>query len=121
MTSSKRPIRAGFAPALLAATRFGLTRPVVQRFGRGVGPFATAALLYVGAGLVALVTRQGDTRGAAPQFAGASPHRDGHCGRDGRTGVARVGTPGTSGLSASLALNVEAVFTRLLYRNHVGR
>src|SRR4051812_31900261 len=38
--------------ALLAATLFGISTPLVQRAGTGVGAFATAALLYAGAAIV---------------------------------------------------------------------
>jgi drug/metabolite transporter (DMT)-like permease len=122
----ERSIRAGFAWALLAAASFGATTPLVQRFGRGVGPFATATLLYVGAALVALVTQKRASQEA--------PLRWSHAPR--LIAMALVGAMAapaalawglqrTSGLSASLALNFEAVFTAalgwLLYREHVGR
>ena len=42
------PAVRGGAWALLAATLFGLSTPLVQRFGNGLGPLATAALLYAG-------------------------------------------------------------------------
>lgn len=35
--------------ALLAAALFGISTPLVQRFGAGLGAFSTAALLYAGA------------------------------------------------------------------------
>jgi hypothetical protein len=43
---------AGGALALASAVAFGATTPFVQRFGEGVGPFTTAALLYTGAASV---------------------------------------------------------------------
>src|SRR4051812_38785201 len=46
------PFRVGTLLAVGAATAFGVTAPLVQRFGRQVGPFTTAALLYGGAALV---------------------------------------------------------------------
>ena len=51
----RSPIVAGGALALASAATFGATTPLVQRFGRGVGPFTTAALLYGGAALVSAV------------------------------------------------------------------
>jgi drug/metabolite transporter (DMT)-like permease len=41
------PIARGVLLALAAALAFGLSTPFVQLAGRGVGPFTTAALLYV--------------------------------------------------------------------------
>ena len=42
----------GVMLAVLAAIAFGVTTPIVAWAGRGVGPLATAALLYAGAALV---------------------------------------------------------------------
>jgi drug/metabolite transporter (DMT)-like permease len=58
MSSSERSIHGGFVLALLAAASFGVTTPLVQRLGRGVGPFTTAALLYLRAAIVALAIRR---------------------------------------------------------------
>ena len=102
---------------------FGLATPLVQRFGRGVGSFATAALLYAGAAAVSAASR---SRGE-PQL------RRGHAGRVLAIAVLGAGlAPAalawglahTNGTSASLMLNLEAVFTialaRVLYKEHVG-
>ncbi len=43
------PIIAGTMLAALAALAFGITPPFIQRFGTGIGPLTTAALLYLGA------------------------------------------------------------------------
>lgn len=113
--------------ALLAAILFGLTVPAVERIGAGVGPFSTAALLYLGAGLAAVC------------FWLARPGGGGRLG--GRHiprllavaifgaalapallvfGIHRVGATTTS-----LLLNLEVVFTVLLaravYCEHLGR
>jgi drug/metabolite transporter (DMT)-like permease len=48
------PLFRGGAFALLAALAFGVTTPLIQRFGRGVGSVPTAALLYAGAALASL-------------------------------------------------------------------
>jgi drug/metabolite transporter (DMT)-like permease len=126
VSSSERSIRAGFALALLAAASFGVTAPVVQHLGRGVGPFATAALLYVGAAMVALATRRRATEEAplrwthAPRLIAMAL-----AGAMAAPAALAWGLQRASGLSASLALNFEAVFTAaigwLLYREHVGR
>lgn len=101
--------------ALLAAALFGLSTPLVQLWGRGVGPFTTAGLLYGGAGLVALFLRRPKDREAQLQRSDA-----------GRLlamalfgavigPVALVwGLQRTSGTSASLMLTLEALFTALL-------
>src|SRR5512138_3665921 len=52
------PALRGGVLALLAATLFGASTPLVQRFGAGVGPFTTAALLYLGAALVGALSRR---------------------------------------------------------------
>lgn len=52
-----QPAFKGGLLALLAAALFGLSTPLVQRFGVNLGPFTTAALLYAGAALVAWVLR----------------------------------------------------------------
>ena len=52
------PAVRGGSLALLAATLFGVSTPLVQRFGVGLGAFSTAALLYAGAALVGALLRQ---------------------------------------------------------------
>ncbi len=121
--AGKSPFAAGSALALASALAFGVTTPLVQRFGRGVGPFATAAVLYLGAALVS----------ALPRDDKEAPLR--------RTDAPRVitvallgalvapvalawGLQRTSGVAASLLLNLEAVFTvllaRLVWREPIG-
>jgi len=51
--------------ALLAATLFGISTPLVQRAGAGLGAFSTAALLYAGAAMVGALLRQPVEREAA--------------------------------------------------------
>ena len=48
MNATLPAVRGGLL-ALLAATLFGISTPLVQRAGAGLGPFTTAALLYAGA------------------------------------------------------------------------
>jgi drug/metabolite transporter (DMT)-like permease len=112
--TSSPALRGGLL-ALLAALLFGLSTPLVQHFGRGLGAFATAALLYAGAALVGLALRQPATREARLR----------------RTDMPRLlamaalgavigpvalawGLQHTSGSSASLMLSLEAAFTVLL-------
>ncbi len=125
MALSLPAIRGGLL-ALLAATLFGISTPLLQRAGAGVGPFATAALLYAGAAGLGALVRRPPAREAALRrgdlarvlwmaIAGA--------------GIGPValawGLQHTSGTSASLMLALEALFTaifaRLLYREVMDR
>jgi drug/metabolite transporter (DMT)-like permease len=113
----------GGALALGAAFAFGATTPLVQRCGHGVGPFTTAALLYIGSALFAAIPA--GTRGDALR----------------RSDVPRLltvsalgaliapialawGLQRTSGVVASLLLNLEVLFTvllaRLLWSERIG-
>ena len=55
---ARNPIAQGSLVAIAAALLFGVTTPLVEHFGRGVGPFATATLLYAGAALGAGLPRR---------------------------------------------------------------
>jgi drug/metabolite transporter (DMT)-like permease len=120
------PIRRGSALALLAALTFGITAPLVQRFGRGTGPVPTAALLYLGAALATLGPSRG--RGSeAPVGRNQLPRLllIAILGAVMAPTALAWGLQHTSATSASLLLNFEAVFTVLLgwlfFREHVGR
>ena len=113
----RSPALRGGLIALLAAVLFGISTPLVQRFGAGLGSFTTAALLYAGAALVGALlrrpveqearVRRGDAKRLALMAlfgAGIGP-------------VALAwGLQHTSGASASLMLTLEAVFTAVLAR-----
>ena len=120
------PAARGGLLALTAALLFGISTPLVQNFGSGVGAFATAALLYAGAAIAGALLRQrverearvarGDfSRLLAMAAAGAV--------------IAPValawGLQRTSGTSASLMLTLEALFTAVLawrlYRETMDR
>lgn len=124
--SLSNPALRGGALALLAALLFGVSTPLVQRFGSGLGAFSTAALLYAGAATLGLVLRQPVQREARLQ----------------RRDLTRLitmasfgavlgpvalawGLQRTSGTSASLMLTLEALFTVLLawklYHETMGR
>lgn len=111
------PALRGGLLALLAAALFGISTPLVQRFGAGLGPFSTAALLYAGAAAVGVLSRQRVEREA----------------RLARSDLPRLllmaafgavlgpvalawGLQRTSGTGASLMLTLEALFTALLAR-----
>ena len=113
--TSRWPAARGGLLALTAAVLFGVSTPLLQRFGAGVGAFTTAALLYAGAALTgglslrpiereARVGRGDFPRVLAMAAAGAVV---------GPTALA-WGLQRTSGTSASLMLALEAVFTALL-------
>jgi len=113
----------GVIAAAGAAACFGVTVPLVQRFGADVGPWWTAALLYAGAAVVAGGFRRAEGESLWPHAqrvvaiallgAAAAP------------ALLAMGLRRIDGASASLLLGFEASFTvlfaRLLYREHVGR
>jgi drug/metabolite transporter (DMT)-like permease len=101
--------------ALLAAALFGLSTPLVQHFGHGVGAFTTAALLYAGAAAVALVMRHPPEREASLRLADL-PRIAAMAGFGAVVGPVALawGLQRTSGPSASLMLTLEALFTAVL-------
>lgn len=109
------PTLRGALLALLAATLFGLSTPLVQRFGQGLGPFTTASLLYLGAALVAVWQRRGAAV-EAPLQRGDVPRLLAMVAAGAVVGPVALawGLQRTSGASASLLLTLEAVFTALL-------
>ncbi|MBO9678380.1 MAG: DMT family transporter [Acidovorax sp.] len=117
MTRSLRhlPALQGGLLALLAAALFGVSTPLVQTLGLGLGPFTTAALLYAGAACVGALLRQPVEKEArvrrsdlprllAVALFGAVI---------GPVAVA-WGLQRTSGTGASLMLTLEALFTAVL-------
>ena len=105
----------GGALALLAAALFGLSTPLVQRFGQGLGAFSTAALLYAGAAFVALWMRQPVELEAKLQRSDI-PRLLAMAGFGAVIGPVALawGLQRTSGTSASLMLTLEALFTVVL-------
>lgn len=109
------PALRGGLLALLAAALFGISTPLVQKLGTGLGAFSTAALLYAGAAVVGMLSLRSATHEARVQ----------------RSDVWRLlamavfgaalgpvalawGLQHTSGTSASLMLTLEALFTAVL-------
>jgi drug/metabolite transporter (DMT)-like permease len=130
---SAPPQVSGTLLALLSAVLFGASTPAVQRFGRGLGPFTTAALLYGGAAAFAGLAVASARRGPALQRAEA-PLRRRHWPRLLAVAFAGAvfapvalawGLGRSSGVAASLLITLEAVFTlalgALVHREHVGR
>lgn len=111
----RSPVLQGGLLALLAAALFGISTPLVQRWGAGLGPFSTAATLYAGAAGVALWLRRPATREARLQRADL-PRLLAMAGMGAVVGPVALawGLQHTSGTSAALMLTLEAVFTALL-------
>ena len=109
------PALKGGLLALLAAALFGLSTPMVQSLGQGVGSFTTAALLYAGAALVAWVLKQAASREAGVR-ASDVPRLVAMASTGAVIGPVALawGLQHTSGSSASLMLTLEAVFTAVL-------
>ena len=99
----------------MAAALFGLSTPLVQYFGRGLGAFTTAALLYAGAAVIALAMRQPPEREAALRRSDM-PRILAMAGLGAVIGPVALawGLQRTSGSSASLLLTLEALFTAVL-------
>ncbi|HEY4185924.1 MAG TPA: EamA family transporter [Polyangia bacterium] len=127
MSRSASPLFDGAMFAVLAALSFGATTPIVQLGGEGVGPLTTAALLYLGACLSALLL------GFLAPASGA-PLRRAQLARLGLValfGAALAPTLLAWGLqrsgatTGSLLLNLEALFTvvlaRAFYREPIGQ
>ena len=115
LNNVNRPALRGGALALLAAALFGLSTPLVQRFGQGLGAFSTAALLYTGAAFVALWMRQPVELEAKLQRSDI-PRLLAMAGFGAVIGPVALawGLQRTSGTSASLMLTLEALFTVVL-------
>ena len=109
------PALRGGLLALLAAALFGLSTPLVQNFGQGLGAFTTAALLYAGAAVVALLMRHPPEREAALRRSDI-PRIVAMAGFGAVVGPVALawGLQRTSGSSASLMLTLEALFTAVL-------
>jgi drug/metabolite transporter (DMT)-like permease len=114
-TTSAHPALQGGLLALLAAAMFGVSTPLLQRAGEGVGPFTTAALLYAGAALVGAVSRR--PRDAEARLArGDLPRLIAMALFGAVIGPVALawGLQRSSGTGASLMLTLEALFTALL-------
>jgi len=123
---AESPALRGGLLALLAATLFGASTPLLQLLGAGVGPFLTAALLYAGAAIAgALLKRRVEhearlVRGDLPRLLAMATFGA----VIGPVALA-WGLQRTSGTGASLMLSFEALFTiafaLLLYRETMER
>ena len=111
------PALRGGLLALLAAALFGISTPLVQRIGAGVGAFSTAALLYAGAAIVGVLSRQRVDK-EARLVRGDFPRLLAMAAFGAVLGPVALawGLQHTSGTGASLMLTLEALFTALLAR-----
>jgi drug/metabolite transporter (DMT)-like permease len=115
------PALRGGLTALVAAVLFGISTPLVQRFGVGVGSFTTAALLYAGAALVgALMQRPVEREARVQRKDGVRLLLMSLFGAAVGPVALAWGLQHTSGTSASLMLTLEAVFTAALARLWCG-
>ena len=111
---------------MLAAALFGISTPLVQLFGAGLGAFSTAALLYAGAAAVGLASRKRIDREARLQRSDL-PRLLAMAAFGAVIGPVALawGLQHTSGTSASLILALEALFTSVLawtfYRESMGK
>jgi len=112
--------------ALAAAVLFGISTPLVQKFGTGVGAFATEALLYAGAAMAGALLRRRVER-EARVVAGDFRRLLAMAAAGAVIGPVALawGLQRTSGTSASLMLTLEALFTAVLawrlYRETMDR
>lgn len=111
----KTPALHGGLLALLAATLFGVSTPLVQYFGKGLGALSTAALLYAGAAVAGALLRRGATREAGLRRSDL-PRLLAVVAFGAVIGPVALawGLQRTSGASASLMLTLEALFTAVL-------
>ena len=99
-----------------AAIAFGATMPFVQKAGVGLGPFSTAALLYLGAALATVPVRRQIDVATPPLRAGHLPRLllGAVVGAAIAPALLAWGLGRTSAVHGSLLLNCEVIFTVLL-------
>lgn len=119
------PIARGVLLALAAALSFGAMTPLVQRWGAGAGPSAVAALLYLGAAGFAAITPGSSSDARLDRSWAPRVVLVGLSGAFVAPVALAAGLARTHGTTASLLLNLEAVFTVLLgaavHHEPVGR
>lgn len=115
------PALRGGLLALLAAVLFGVSTPLIQRFGAGLGALTTASLLYAGAAMAGLLSRQRASR-EAPLRRSDLPRLLSMAFWGAMIGPVALawGLQHTGGAGASLMLTLEALFTVLLARYLYG-
>jgi len=125
-TRAVTPLRRGFVWAALAALAFGVTTPLVARFGAGVATWTAAGCLYLGGALFAAAAHR-DPREAVRGLRARWPVlvAIGVVGGALAPAAYVFGLRAAGPLAASLALNMETPFSvalaALAFREHVGR
>lgn len=114
----RSPLTSGIALAIVAAVTFGVATPIVAWAGRDVGPLSTAALLYLGAALVAVVLQLARRRRDASIRRADLPRLFAIAIAGGAVAPALLawGLQRAGATAGALLLNLEAVFTVLLAR-----
>ncbi|NVB80706.1 MAG: EamA family transporter [Kofleriaceae bacterium] len=114
----RSPLATGVLLAALAAVAFGVATPLVAWAGRDVGPLSTAALLYLGASLMALVLDRAIRRDEAKLRRSDTPRLIAIAVAGGAIAPTLLawGLQRAGATAGSLLLNLEAVFTVLLAR-----
>jgi drug/metabolite transporter (DMT)-like permease len=116
--------------ALVAAALFGLSTPLAKLLLGELSPWTLASLLYLGSGIglgVIVLLRRSNVQSEAPLTRADLPWLAGTVLFGGVIGpvLLLLGLTQTDAASASLLLNLEAVFTLLLawlfFREHVDR
>jgi drug/metabolite transporter (DMT)-like permease len=121
----RSPIATGTGLAVVAALCFGAVTPFVERAGRDLGAFSTAALLYAGAcGFALLLGKLGTSSGTPVRRAQLRRLLAvAVCGAGIAPTLFAWGLQRAGALASSLLLNLEVVFTllfaRLVYRERL--
>lgn len=111
---------------MLSALSFGLTTPIIERTGHGLGPFETAALLYAGAALSSVILGRYSRSSGAPLSRAHVARLLGIALAGGAVAPSLLawGLQRSGAATGSLLLNLEAVFTvllaRLIYKEQIG-
>lgn len=114
----RSPLATGVVLAAIAAVAFGIATPVVAWAGRDAGPLSTAALLYAGAALTAVVLQRVVRRDDARLRRGDVPRLIAIAIAGGAIAPSLLawGLQRAGATTGALLLNLEAVFTVLLAR-----
>jgi drug/metabolite transporter (DMT)-like permease len=125
-TPSSLTLRRGIVRAGLAALLFGASTPFAAQLAQDTNPFTLAGLLYLGAALAVLPVSLRH-RPAPASFRRGAGRLATAVGLGGAVGpvLLALGLRYTTGVNASLLLNLELVFTiviaGLVFREHIGR
>jgi drug/metabolite transporter (DMT)-like permease len=118
MIERKRGLSPGLAAALVSAALFGATTPVAKQLLEGAGPLLVAGLLYLGSGIGVSLLRVIEERGWPPTGLARSDWKwlasATISGGVVAPALLMIGLTHADAATASLLLNLEAVFTAVL-------